>query len=80
MEAIAIFAEIAEQYAKTDYAPKSIYALMHYYLRVKADTIAARAQYARLQEKYPQTLYAREARRLFGDVLGTGSGPEKQGH
>ncbi|MEO0180770.1 MAG: tetratricopeptide repeat protein [candidate division WOR-3 bacterium] len=79
-EAIAIFAEIAEQYPKTDYAPKSIYALMHYYLRVKADTIAARAQYARLQEKYPQTLYAREARRLFGDVLGTGSGPEKQGH
>lgn len=78
-EATAIFAEIAEKYPKTDYAPKSIYALMHYLLRVKADTVAAQGQYARLQEKYPKTLYATEARRLFSDILGTGPGPEKPG-
>ncbi|MGB9590878.1 MAG: tetratricopeptide repeat protein, partial [Candidatus Hydrothermia bacterium] len=73
-EASAIFAEIAEKYPKTDYAPKSMYALMHYQLRVRADTAAAREQYARLQEKYPKTLYSAEARRLFGDVLGTSAG------
>ena len=73
-EATAIFAEIAEKYPKTDYAPKSIYALLHYQLRVRSDTAAARDQYDRLQEKYPQTLYASEARRLFGDVLRTSAG------
>jgi len=75
-EATAIFTEIAEKYPKTDYAPKSIYALLHYTLKVKADTAAAWNYYAGLQEKYPKTLYAREARRLFGDVFqpDTGSG------
>jgi TolA-binding protein len=78
-EAAAIFAEIAEKYPKTDYAPKSIYALLHYSLKVKADTGAARIYYARLEEKYPQTLYAREARRLFGDVFKTDTGPGNPG-
>ncbi len=76
-EAVAIFSEIAEKYPKTDYAPKSIYALMHYNLRVKSDTVAAQSHYAKLQEKYPKTLYASEAKRLFGDVLGTDAGPGK---
>jgi len=78
-EATAIFAEIADKYPRTDYAPKSIYALMHYNLKVKADTLAARDQYSRLQEKFPQTLYAKEARRLFGDVLQSDTGPGNPG-
>ncbi len=76
-QALNIFHDIVKEHPDTDYAPKSLYALMIYHMKVDHDTLSADSSFSLLQSRYPKTVYADQARRFFGDLFSKGRDNEE---